>query len=389
MPKLSDKTFNDRHLQSLKPKDKRFDTYDAATRGLGLRVTTTGIKSWFVMKRVNGRMKRITLGRYPALSLSQARVRATEVFNELASGTYTDKPHGLSFKLVMDEWLAADQAGNRSVAEVTRALEKDAIPVLGNVAIDAIGPKDIRGILDRIVARSAPNHANHVRAYLNRLFNWAVERDYVTASPCQKISAPSKNKSRDRVLSFDELQCIWRAADQMGYPFGPVVQLLILTGQRRGEVAGAKWDEINLEEKTWTIPADRAKNGRCHIVHLSLQALEVITPLPRFKGSQFLFTTTGRSSISGYSKAKLRLDVLSDVSGWTLHDLRRSFATHTTEKLDISPVVIDRILNHVSGAVTGIAAVYQRGQYLEQRKLALDSWATEIKHTVEKPYDFQ
>ena len=151
--------------------------------------------------------------------------------------------------------------------------------------------------------------------------------------------------------------------------------MLILTGQRRGEVAGIEWPEVDMNTCRWEIPGAKSKNGRAHIVHLSKPAMQVIDTLPRFLEATFLFTTTGTTAISGFSKAKRQIDKVSGVSSWTLHDLRRSFATHATERLGADPQVVDRILNHVSGHVTGIAAVYQRGEYLEQRRDVLDRWS--------------
>jgi integrase len=162
--------------------------------------------------------------------------------------------------------------------------------------------------------------------------------------------------------------------------------MLILTGQRRDEVAGMRWDEINNAENVWVLPAHRAKNSKAHTVHLSEAAMAVLTSVPRLDECELVFLATrvrrktedGTRApalpISGFSTAKRRLDEMSGVTGWTLHDLRRSFATHCTERLGLSPVVVDKILNHQSGSVRGIAAVYQRGQYLEERRKAMEVW---------------
>jgi integrase len=172
-----------------------------------------------------------------------------------------------------------------------------------------------------------------------------------------------------------ELRSVWTAADVLGFPFGPIVQLLILTAQRRDEVAGMKWSELDLDRGTWTIAAERAKNGQSHAVHLSAPALEILHKVPRRSDSDLVFTTTGRTAVSGFSRAKARLDELSSVSDWRLHDLRRTAATVMAERLKVSHVVVDKILNHRDGAVRGVAAVYQRGQYLEERQHSLDRWA--------------
>jgi integrase len=156
-------------------------------------------------------------------------------------------------------------------------------------------------------------------------------------------------------------------------PFGAFFRMLILTGQRRNEVAGARWEEIDFDRNEWTIPAERAKNGKAHLVHLPAAA-DILSTASRLDGSSLVFTTTGSTPISGFSKAKAMLDKAAGVSRWTIHDLRRTFATLATGELSIEPVVVDKILNHLSGAVTGIAAVYQRHAYLEQRREAMSRW---------------
>lgn len=157
-----------------------------------------------------------------------------------------------------------------------------------------------------------------------------------------------------------------------------LVKTLILTGQRRNEVSEAKWREFDFDKGVWTIPSDRAKNRKAHFVHISEQFALVLQGIERVSDSDFVFTTNGTAPISGFSKMKAKLDKFADVDGWTLHDLRRTFATIATGDLGVDPVVVDKILNHSSGAVTGIAAVYQRHAYMEQRKAAMDQWGTFI-----------
>ncbi len=374
MPKLADKSFTDLYLKNLKPLRQRRDYFDAAQRGLGIRVAPSGLKTWFVMRRVHTRMTRKTLGRYPDLSLSEARLQAGELLSDMAKGHKPERKFAPVFSAVMLDWFDKDQKGKRGIAEKRRALSVDVLPKLGPVPIDAIGKSDIRSIIDGIVARGAPIHANRVLAYLRRLFNWAVERDIITMSPAEKIRAPAPEKSRDRTLTGAELAAVWTAASTFAAPFRVYFQLLILTGQRRNEVAGALWREFDLERGEWTIPASRAKNGSAHLVHLAPEAVAILAATPRVHGSDFVFTTTGTTPISGFSKMKAILDRQSGVTGWTIHDLRRTFATIGTGELGIDPVVMDKILNHRSGVVTGVAAVYQRAAYLEQRRATLNAW---------------
>jgi integrase len=175
-------------------------------------------------------------------------------------------------------------------------------------------------------------------------------------------------------LDVGELLSLWTIEGNLNYPWGAILKLLMLTGARLKEVSEVTWDEISLEEQIWSIPSSRTKNSRPHQIHLSTQAIQILRSLPSVKDQSFLFSTNGVRPVSGFSKAKKRIDLLSGVDNWRFHDLRRSFATYTTEKLEIPPVVIDKVLNHVSGAVKGVAAIYQRGEYLEQRREALQAW---------------
>ena len=376
MPRLVNKSLTDVAVRKAQPREQRYDLYDAALRGFGLRVAISGTKSWFVMHRVNGRMIRHTIGRYPEWSLAEARYKAADALKRMESGETPRAFNGDLFEIVLEEWFKRDQAKNRSVGTVQNALVKHALPSFQGQPIKTIRKADILRLIDGIADSGAPVQANRVLAYLRRFFNWCIERDLLDDSPASGIKAPAKETSRERVLTLVELQAVMEAAARIGYPWGAMTALLLLTGQRLEEVANATWDEFNLDKGEWALAGERTKNGRPHIVHLSDAALAVIGELPMVDGQRWLFCTTSRGPVKGFSKAKARLDKECGVTNWTFHDLRRTFATFTTDRLNISPVVIDKVLNHASGAVKGIAAVYQRGEYLDQRKAAMDVWAT-------------
>jgi integrase len=375
MPKLVSKPLTDLAVRKARPKEKRYDLYDAALRGFGVRVSTSGAKTWFVMRRVNERMVRYSLGRYPEYSLPEARAAAAAALKRMTEGEHPHADKAAMFDEVLEEWLVRDQAKNRSVGNVRNAVAKHVLPAFGGRSIDSIRKADVLRLIDKIVDSGSPVQANRVLAYLRRLFNWCIERDLIADNPAAGIKAPTKEVSRERVLSLGELKDVLVAAQRMGYPWGPLVELLVYTGQRLDEVAQATWDEFDLDNQIWALPGFRTKNGRPHVVHLSDAAMSTISALPQVDGQAWLFSTTGRGPVKGFSKAKAKLDEESGVTNWTFHDLRRTFATFTTDKLKISPVVIDKVLNHASGAVKGIAAVYQRGEYLDQRKTAMDTWA--------------
>jgi integrase len=320
---------------------------------------------------MNARMTRETLGRYPDIGLADARKQAAEALAAMGNGVGPKELHAPLFRDVVEEWLERDQAGNRSRAEAEATVRRDALPAFRG-RLDQIKRSEIIKLLDKVVDRGAPVMANRLLSYLRRLFNWSIERGYIEVNPASGIRAPHRETSRDRVLTDTELRPLLRACDEIGYPFGSFTKLLLLTGQRRREVAEMTWSEVDFEAGTWTLAGERVKNGRPHVVHLSAQAVTLLSGVPRVEGSDWVFTTTGKGPIKGFSKAKAQLDAKSGVTDWTLHDLRRTFATVLTEKLGVSPVVTDRILNHVQGSVRGVAAVYQRGQYLGERKAALE-----------------
>jgi integrase len=220
--------------------------------------------------------------------------------------------------------------------------------------------------------------ANRLLTRLRTFFGWCVAHDLIAADPSAGVRKPAKEKSRDRVLTDDEIRALWAATAALNAPredaifFGPLFRLLLLTGQRPGEVGGMCWSEIDLDARTWTIPGARTKNGKEHIVHLSAIAVEV---LPRDNEREFIFgSLRGKAPAAGFGRAKARLDAAmgEGVPPWVIHDLRRS-ATTIMARLGIAPHVADKVLNHTAGTIRGVAAVYNRFQYLDERRAALEA----------------
>ncbi|MEZ5817407.1 MAG: site-specific integrase [Hyphomicrobiaceae bacterium] len=196
-------------------------------------------------------------------------------------------------------------------------------------------------------------------------------------SPCQGIKKPANNNSRERVLDADEMAAVWKGADLVGYPFGPIVKLLILTAQRRNEVSQMQWSQIDFEAATWSLPSELTKNKRPHVVPLAPVALALLKSMPRMT-SDYVFPARGEHpTFAHFSRGKSRLDALAGVSEWTLHDLRRTAATHMAQ-LGVAPHVIERLLNHVSGTFGGVAGVYNRFQYLDEMRAALTLWQDRV-----------
>lgn len=382
MPKLVQQSLTELTIRKAKPADKRYDLFDASARGLGLRVAISGTKSWFIMRRFNGRMLRITFGRYPEISLANARLKVPEVLREMADGRTQGQRKTDLFKIVLEEWLKKDQAKNKSVHQVKMAMYLHALPALGNMSVTSITKRDVNKMIDKVVDAGSPVAANRILAYMKRFFSWCKERDILDQSPVEAIKLPSKENDRDRVLNLGEIKSFWISCDKMGYPWGPIFQLLLLTGARLKEISQASWSEISISDRILDLPGSRTKNERAHQIQLSVQTLKILLSLPKVEGQDFLFSTNGKTPVSGFSKVKKRLDMLCGVTNWRFHDLRRSFATHSSEKLSVSPVIVDKILNHRTGQVRGVTAVYQRGEYLAERREALQKWGDYIERLV-------
>jgi integrase len=288
-------------------------------------------------------------------------------------------------KAIVDEFLKRhtdEKSGERWAAETRRILDRDILPSIGDMAAAEVGKAEIHGVLDRIMDRGSPISANRVLAVLKKLFRWSLGRGYIDRDPCSGISKPSDEAKRDRVLDAAELAGIWRSAESMAYPFGVAVRLLILTGARREEVGAMRWGEIDLAAKAWTLPGERTKNGVEHVVPLSDLALSILERVPRLgRHDGFVFTTTGKTAVSGWSKAKMTLDAATGVPDWRLHDLRRTVATGLAG-LGVSMPVVEKILNHVSGSFGGVAGVYQRHAFAAEKRDALDKWAARVAQIV-------
>ena len=374
-------------IRKLTPKgNARIELWDDKMPGFGVRVSPRGTKSFVLMYYVAGRKRRLTLGRFPTMSLAKARKQAHEVLATIADGGEPElggkaTAPVATFDAVISEFVTGHCARHNrpSHARETERLLRDRFAtVWGKHDARSITRGDVLQVLDAAVATGHLSTANHALSAVRKLFNWALERGLVDANPCTGISQPAPVHSRERVLSTTELAAVWHGTRSLSAPFSHIVQLLILTGQRRGEVAGLRWSEIDWINAVWSIPADRTKNKRAHAVPLSRLALDVVKSAPKIHDA-FVFPARGNDEAtpSGFSKTKRRLDAFAGVSEWTLHDLRRTTATHLAST-GVAPHVIERILNHSTGILGGVAGVYNRFQYLPEMRAALEQWAEQI-----------
>jgi integrase len=387
MPK---KTLTETGIAKLKPPAKgRLDLVDEITRGLVLRTTATGVKSWCFVYRFGGVQRRFTFGRYLDINLKEARILVKEYRADLAIGNdpkaLRDEKIAEQIAQEQDDISVADLAvkyielyakrNTRRWKQTEGFFNNHILPELGSKKAKDLTRRDVVNLLDKIKASEKPTAANHVLACLKGMYSWAVERDEVKINPCAGIKKPVAIAERERVLSRHEIGGFWEACNQLGYPFGPLCQLLLLTGQRCNEIARLKWSYISFEEKIIRIPPENIKAGRGHDVPLSNTAIDILRSLPRFTGEYIFSTTCGQKPVSGFSKTKKRFeDYFHPQGNWRFHDLRRTCATYMAQE-GIPLHTISRVLGHAEG---GITKIYARHSYLSEKREALNLWA----HTV-------
>jgi integrase len=354
---------------------RRLEVWDTTLPGFGIRAYQTRRKVWFVIARVKGRQRRFTIGTYPVLALGDARIKAREILRDVQMGVYDESPAPASTTLGEAVALFVSlyaRPKNKGWRETERILGKFA--PLYDRPLDQIKRAEIVRVLDALVANGTPYRANRALSAIKKLLNWALNRGMIDINPLAGQSMPTKECARDRVLSDDEVERVVCAARNDGYPFGTIYLVLLLTGQRRGEVSAMRWSEIDLQRRLWTIPAARSKNGHAHEVPLSGAVIEILQQAPRFLRSDYVFTTNGQRHVSGFGRAKGRYEHALGSKDWRVHDLRRTAASGMA-RLGIPPHVIEKVLNHRTGVISGVAAVYNRYGYAEEKRDALERWA--------------
>ena len=386
-PRLTTRT-----IETVKSDETRREIPDAHMPGLYLVVQPSGAKSWAVRYRSAGQPRKHTLGSYPAIDLKSARSLASSALRAVSEGRDPAREKAMertivpnTVEAVMNRFIELHcRRANRprTIEGTQQLLDLHVLPRWRRRLIRDITRRDVLDLLDAIVESGRPVAANRVLSAIRKLFNWAIERDIIPASPCAGVKKPTPEKSRDRVLTDSELREVWISAGHIRGPFGALVHLLILTGQRRDEVARIEWSEVNLKAGLWTLPKHRSKNGESHDIPLSHPAIAILQALPRI-GDRLVLTTDGETPSSNYAKNKKRLDALlpPDMSAWWLHDIRRTVASGLA-KLGINLPVIEKVLNHASGSFAGIVAVYQRHDFADEKRRALDAWGAFVSDLV-------
>jgi integrase len=379
--------------------------WDEDLRGFGVKTTPAGKKVYLLQYRLGGRgfaTKRMTIGTHGSpWTPASARDEAERLLVLVRQGKDPASDRDEKRRQSVD--LAFDAYSLKFLAEYGRTawrsstydnaesyLRRYVTPILKKRPLPSLRRSDLSSIFDALPA-SKPALPRNVFAQIRKLFAWAVERGDLERSPLEGFKGPGTVASRDRVLSDEELRLIWLGAGDLGYPFGTLVRFLIITGQRRDEVAAISWPEVKQDSSEWFIPAGRAKNRTAHTVPLSAAAVLILSKragADRWPKKGLIFTTTGENPVSGFSKAKARLDAIigklndgEPIAGWRIHDLRRTLATGL-QRLGVRFEVTEAVLNHVSGSKSGVAGVYQRHDWKQEKRDALDAWARHVEAVV-------
>jgi integrase len=397
------KKLTDLFAARAKPVDgRRTEYFDSSFGGLALRVTEHGHKSWSLHYRMSGRLRRLTLGPYPALLPKDARRVASKALERVREGVDPGEEkrqrrdvaaaaRADTFAACLQDYLTTARRNTAPATsrEIQRVMEREFLPHWRNRPLGSITRGDVSHRVSAIVNRGADVMANRALAYLRPLFGWAVNEGRIAASPVSGMKSPTRETARDRVLSDDEVRWLWRAASDAGDNWvGAFTKLLLLTGQRRAEVGAMSWAELDLAKAVWRLPAERTKNGRAHEIQLSTAASAVLDAVPRI--GPFVFTVSGSAPATGFYRAKNKIDgaVLAakraelgagceTIPPWSFHDLRRTCATGMAG-LGVAPHVVDKVLNHTTGAIRGVAAVYNKFQYVDERRAALEAWGRHV-----------
>lgn len=368
---------------------RRGELIDGIENGLRLRIGATAV-SWSVTARgPAGKRIRVSIGRWPDISVAEARSFASRIKASFAPAV-PEQDQIFTLRHLLDLYRTRRLSQLRKGLVIGRTIEAGLFRLMTYEPCE-LSRRLIAQEIDAISMR-APIQANRTLAYVKAFFSWAEGRGYLEGNPAASITRPVRERVRERTPTLEELVEIWRAAERLNYPFGPAIQLLILTAARRDEIGRMRVEELDLPSSgpngVWVLPASRSKNGRSIRNPLAPTARAIIEGAlqRRPHDSPWVFSTTGAGAISGWSKAKQRLDQsiaksrklagLPMIDPWRLHDLRRAFATAACDLLDVDPAVADRCLNHVGASTTStVARVYGRSELFAQRKEAVTRWA--------------
>jgi integrase len=372
-----------------------FIAWDDDLPGFGLRLRAGGSRVWIAQYRTDTGQRRETIGRADRLDVDAARKAARKILAkvELGHDPAAEKREKAArkaqvFGAFFDRYLAfkRKQLRLKSYVEVERYLRHDAAS-LHNLSLTSITRANIAKLVGDLAESAGPAAADRCRTALSSFFVWLIGQGVLEANPVNNTTTYYDYKPRDRVLTDDELRSVWKAlpADYDAVPdnYAVIVKLLALTGQRRQEIGALRWSEVDLDAAIITLPPERTKNHRAHIVPLSAPAVELLRRVPHFAGRDLVFGSTGEGGYTRWHVSKQMLDKQARIEPWTLHDLRRTMVTKMGEDLGILPHVVEALANHVSGHKAGVAGVYNKAVYAAEKRQALDRWADHLMAIVE------
>lgn len=386
-------TWTDAQIKALKSQETRYEK-SIIKGGLWLRVTPNGVKTWIYRYKIDGKTEKLTIGHYPPMGLHDANMEFLRLSHQRRDGVnpkaliqaQKDGEERLRNntikKLVLDWYEGYVEKNIKRPLTIKKQIDGDIIPLLGDKELDTLQTVDITAALDIIVERGAPVHANRVLSSLKQVFNSAVSRGRMTHNPAACIRAKDiggTEKPRERYLSLDEIKILWRFLDsdknQMALQTRCAIKIILLTGVRTAELRLATFDEFNLEQSLWTIPAEHSKTGSVMKIHLSPQVKVLLMELKTENNSRYVLPgikANAPLTENALPRAIKRLEDRLEMPSWTAHDLRRTFATQLGEGLHVDPVVIEKCLGH---KMPRIMSTYNKNEMLLERKEALDRWS--------------
>ena len=407
---------DDRTVAALSCSSGRKDqlVFDPEQRGFGVRVEAGGRKTFLFQYRTGSKVRRVPLGIFGEVTAAKARKLALELRGAVAGGrdpwgerkaarveaeaievrtAQRAASDAFTVRKLIDDWERLHLAHKRLSyrRDALSRLRLHLGPILDTPA-QSVTKRDAVECVDRAAVAGGETTARRVQSYARSMFSWGRGRGSLEVNPFEGVPAPGREVPRERVLRDVELGLLWRASEQLPYPHGPFTRFLLLTLQRREEVAGLVWREIAADLSTWTLPGARAKNGKPNVVHLAAPARAILATAGRGEPDALVFGTIDGKGLTTFSWIKGKLDARmeearAEAAGagappplphWTMHDFRRSGVTWLAEA-GFSPHVADRLLNHVQGTIRGVAAIYQRGEFLAERRAALDAWAEHVQ----------
>src|SRR5262245_6352261 len=403
------RNLTDRTLKSLKPTKQgtHVDVWDLGFPGFGVRVSDTGRRTFILAARYPGSSNptRRALGVYDKISLEDAREKARAWLKLVGKGIDPESAEEAArqtalraqentFQSVCEEFFKRHLSKTRQARRAEVDIRREFISRWADRPITEITRRDVLAVIDASVDRGNPYQAHNLLVYIRRIFNWAIARGVygLESSPCDRMRPKEiigAKKARTRVLNNDELRALWKASEAMGYPYGPLFQILALTGQRKSEVAEARWSEFDLDKKLWEIPAERMKSDAGHAVPLSDEARKVLETLPRFTNGDFLFSASygRRPVVGGFAKAKLALDAKMQgelqrpLPPFVIHDIRRTMRTGLST-LPVPDLIRELVIAHTK---PGLHKVYDQHAYLDEKRHALELWAKRLRDIVTPP----